>query len=387
MNCPICGALNRDGVKFCRQCGAPQAMLASPAATPPSSGQICPTCQKPNRIGAKFCCYCSEPLTATRLCPHCGTENRVQARYCRGCSKPVMANAAPRLGTGSLAPGRVIANRYLIVRKIAQGGMGAVYLVTDTHLHDASLQRAKAWALKEMSQSVFQPTELPMAIAMFRGEATILAHLRHPNLPAVTDFFDDKSKYYLVMDYVEGETLEAILKRNNAPFPLDQVLRWTTQLVGVLEYLHDRTPPVIYRDLKPGNIMLEKNGLLKLIDFGIARFQRKRTSKDLVHPGSPLSESDAGIGTMGYAPPEQWKKGEVSPQADVYALGVTLHQLLTNHDPTTTPFALPSLRSLNPAVPEPIAAVIAQAHENDLTKRFQTIKDFERALDQARRSA
>src|SRR5581483_1295714 len=403
--CPNCGHPNRDTAKFCVGCGAsqparngalsegapsptPAASFVAPSNTPPlsaatpipppeSSGALCPNCQKPNRIGAKFCRDCSEPLTTTRKCPHCGAQNRLQARHCRQCGRNLMAFAPPRLGTGNLVPKTLVANRYQIIRKLAQGGMGAVYLVSDTHLYDPQHQREKQWALKEMSEKAFPADQLQQAVDMFQREARMLAHLQHANLPEVVDLFEHQSKYYLVMTYIEGETLEAILQKKNAPLALDTVMKWTNQLCGVLGYLHVQTPPIIYRDLKLSNVMVEqKTGLLKVIDFGIARFQRKRTSKHLKQPGQ--HDDDAGIGTIGYAPPEQWRKGEVTTQADVYALGVILHQLLTNHDPASTPFNLPPISQLNPAVPPRLAQVIARAYANDAAQRYATVFDFQR---------
>jgi serine/threonine-protein kinase len=285
-----------------------------------------------------------------------------------------MSNAPPRLGTGNLQSSTLLNNRYEVVGKIAQGGMGAVYLVRDTRLN-------KKWAMKEMSQRTFTPDQLQNAVNMFQSEAQILAQLQHANLPMVVDLFTFQTTHYLVMDYIEGETLEAVLKRNKAPFSLHEVMRYARQLIGVLSFLHNQNPPIVYLDLKPANIMLQPNGLIKLIDFGICRFQRKRTSRNLLVPG--LSENDVGIGTPGYAAPEQWRIGNITVQADIYSLGVTLHQFLTYYDPTTTPFVLPSILSLNPNVPVPIAGVIAQAHELELAKRCKTMLDFERAWEQA----
>lgn len=386
MNCPNCGTFNREDGKFCRQCGS---NLAAPAALPtppapsqaksPTSGVVCPTCQMQNRFGAKNCRYCGGPLSRTRKCPFCGTDNRIGARFCSKCAKPLLAQASPRLGTGNLAPRTLVKDRYLTVGKIAQGGMGAVYRVTDTHLDDPARQLAKTWALKEMSESAFQPDQMQEAIQNFRHEATLLAHLRHPNLPEVHDLFEYQGKYYLVMDFIEGRTLEQILAASPAPLELGLVLKWANQLCGVLEYLHDQRPPIIYRDLKPSNIMHEEEtGLLKIIDFGIARFQKKRTSRNLLQTGQSMD--DAGEGTMGYAPPEQWQKGNVTTQADVYALGVVLYQLLTKHEPSGTPFSLPPLRQMNPAVSQAIADVIAKAHANNMAERYQTIVDFQRDL-------
>ncbi|GIL15496.1 MAG: hypothetical protein BroJett039_06690 [Chloroflexota bacterium] len=293
-----------------------------------------------------------------------------------------MFQAPPRLGTGNLAPQTLIAKRYQIIRKLAQGGMGAVYLVSDMHLYDPEHKREKRLALKEMSEKVFPADQLQQAVEMFQREARMLAYCEHSNLPKVIDLFQDLNKHYLVMTFIEGETLEAILRAKNAPLDLETVMKWTNQLCGVLEYLHAQNPPIIYRDLKLSNLMLEtKTGLLKVIDFGIARFQRKRTSKHLRQLGQ--QENDAGIGTIGYAPPEQWRKGEVTTQADIYSLGVILHQLLTNHDPALTPFTLPNIATRNPLVPARLASVLAKAYENNPALRYATITEFQREFMRA----
>ncbi len=293
-----------------------------------------------------------------------------------------MSGAPPRLGTGELKPQKVVEKRYQVVSLIAQGGMGAVYLVRDMKFSDAALGHEIFCALKEMSQSAFPPDQLQDAVRMFESEARMLGYLKHSNLPRVTDFFEFESNHYLVMEYIKGETLEAILIKNKGPLKIATVLKWANQLLGVLQFLHDQNPPIVYRDLKPSNIMLEESsGLLKIIDFGIARFQRKRTSKNLLQAG--LSIDDAGIGTPGYAAPEQWKKGEPLPQSDIYSLGVVLHQLLTNYDPTTTPFVLSPIQSLNPKVPTKIADVIAKAYAPKLSDRYLTMKDFQNSFERA----
>lgn len=284
-----------------------------------------------------------------------------------------------RPSTGNLSPNTMIANRFLIVKRIASGGQGAVYLVVDTHLKDSALQRDKPWALKEMSQSIVPSDQLQTAVKMFQREAAMLAHLDHTNLPRVIDCFEHDGKQYLVMDYIEGETLEKLLQSRNAPIRLDEVVPWARQLIGVLMYLHNQNPPIIYRDLKPGNIMRDRRGTLKLIDFGIARF--KRTTQ-YVGSGS----GDLQSATPGYAPPEQMKfGGEVGPAADVYALGVTLHQLLTNVDPTQPQFAfhLPLACEANPQVPRPVAEMLAHAYAPNLQQRIATMREFEREFENA----
>jgi len=346
MNCPNCNVANRDNARFCSRCGKPL-----PVASTPITPALTP---------------------ANAVCHYCGAPNNASAKFCRACGKRIA-----RPPTGQLAPNTLLANRFLIVERIAIGGQGAVYKVIDTHLKDSTLQREKPWALKEMSQSSVPPEQLEHAVKMFQREAAMLAHLDHVNLPRVVDCFEDAGKYYLVMDYIEGETLEKMLHKRNAPFTLAEVVPWARQLIGVLMYLHNQNPPIIYRDLKPGNIMRDQRGTLKLIDFGIARFKRT----------VPVASGSADLfaATPGYAPPEQLRGGEVGPAADVYALGVTLHQLLTNIDPTQPQYAfnLPLACEVNPQVPRPVALVLARACEPNVHKRIQTMHEFEREFEQA----
>ncbi len=352
MNCPVCSAPNRDGAKFCIKCGT----NFFPAAATPPAPAITPVGQ---------------------VCRRCGTPNASNAKFCRRCGERFVS----RPSTGHLAPNTLIANRFLVVKRIAQGGQGAVYLVVDTHLKDAALQRDKPWALKEMSQSIVPAEQVEQAVKMFQREAAMLAHLDHVNLPHVIDCFEHDGKHYLVMDYIEGETLERLLGDRGAAFPLSEVVPWVRQLIGVLSYLHGQNPAILYRDLKPGNIMRDRRGMLKLIDFGIARF--KRTTLNIAGGSGELR----GV-TPGYAPPEQWKSGEVTPAVDVYALGVTLHQLLTNYNPTQspTPFQLPLACEVNRALPRALAEVLARAHEPILQKRIQTMREFEREFEVALRT-
>lgn len=253
--------------------------------------------------------------------------------------------------------------RYVIVQQVGQGGMGAVYQVTDLHIP------GKVWALKEMSDAALtNPAERAQAVAAFQQEARLLATLSHPNLPQVIDCFTERGKHYLVMDFIDGELLDEILARSG-PLPEAQVLALAEQLCDVLDYLHGQFPPVIFRDLKPGNVMVTPHGQVKLIDFGIVRFFK------------PGQQSDTQIiGTPGFAPPEQHGKGQTDPRSDVYSLGVTLHQLLTGHDPTQTPFRLPPACQVNPAVSANLEQVISQATMLEPAQRFPSAAAMKQAL-------
>lgn len=326
---------------------------------------ICPTCTSENRDGAAFCNNCGTSLASTQACPACGTSNSPQARFCSQCATP-LRGISPQGGllTGLLQPSTILQNRYIIVRRVGQGGMGAVYEAADARI------TGKLWAVKEMSDAALsQPLEKQQAIDAFCQEAQMLAALSHPNLPVVSDFFSEGGKQYLVMEYVGGETLEERLKGTSGFLDESEVLEWADQICDVLTYLHKRNPPVVFRDLKPGNIMVDRQGRVKLIDFGIAR---------LFKPGK--AGDTQAMGTPGYAAPEQYGKGQTDARSDVFSLGVTLHQLLTGYDPADTPFNLPPAHRINTSVSISVADAIDKATQSNPNSRFQTVEDMRRAL-------
>jgi serine/threonine-protein kinase len=266
--------------------------------------------------------------------------------------------------TGTLPQQTVLQDRYVVMQKLGQGGMGAVYRAGDRRLSTIT------WAVKEMSQSAISgPLERQQARDAFRHEAEMLAALNHPNLPRVTDHFEQDGKAYLVMEYVPGETLLSFLVREGLPQPQARVFEWTRQLCDALHYLHTQSPPIIFRDLKPANIMLAPGGQVKLIDFGIARLFKPGQAKDT-----------QAFGTIGYSAPEQYGRGQTDARSDVYSLGVLLHQLLTGYDPTSTPFRLPPAGQVNPSLPQPISDAIAAATDSDPERRFASIAAFRAAL-------
>jgi serine/threonine-protein kinase len=330
----------------------------------------CPRCGAANATGARFCNQCSTPLASVQTCPHCGQRQAVTAKFCNGCGQSLTGNqAAPIIPMAPLLTGRlqnntVVAGRYAILRKLGQGGMGAVYLVADTRL------AGKQYALKEMSdQANADPAERQAALLAFQQEAQLLANLDHPNLPKVTDSFPEGSNYYLVMEYVQGETLDNKLAQMKGPLPEPTVRRYAEQLCDVLDYLHHRQPAVIFRDLKPTNIMIQPGDRLKLIDFGIARHFKPGKSKDT-----------QAMGTPGYAAPEQYGKGQSDARTDIYALGATLHHMLTGRDPGSDPFRFPSARLLNPVLSGSIDQIVMRAVELDPNQRWQTIRELRNAL-------
>src|SRR5262245_16330144 len=300
----------------------------------------CSTCQHDNPDGAPFCAECGSRLQSTA---------------------PAQLVIGP---TGTLPQATVLQERYIISEKLGQGGMGAVYRASDRRLSTVS------WAIKEMSQSAITgPLERQQAREAFLQEAEMLAGLSHPHLPRVTDYFEQDGKAYLVMEFVPGETLLSFLQREGLPQPQQRVFEWSRQLCDVLEYLHTQNPPIIFRDLKPANIMLTPQGQMKLIDFGIARLFKPGQAKDT-----------QAFGTVGYSAPEQYGRGQTDARSDVYSLGVLLHQLLTGYDPTLAPFRQPPAAQINPNVPAHITAALATATDNEPNRRFPSVRAFRDAL-------
>ncbi|MEI7643245.1 MAG: serine/threonine-protein kinase [Chloroflexales bacterium] len=288
-------------------------------------------------------------------CPNCNTQLPAGTAFCPECGA--------RVGTPSQVL-RVLQGRYELTKKLGQGGMGSVYLASDRRLSTIH------WAVKEMGDdAITSPLERQHAGDAFRQEAELLASLSHPNLPRVTDHFQEGGKNYLVMEFVPGETLLSYCLHLGLPRPLPEVLGWAGQLCDVLGYLHGQRPPVIFRDLKPANVMLTPEGQLKLIDFGIAR---------LFKPGQ--SHDTQAFGTMGYSAPEQYGRGQTDARSDVYSLGVMLHQLLTGFDPAAAPFRLPPANQVNPAVPAVVSAALIRATNNEPDQRFASVAELRQAL-------
>ena len=269
--------------------------------------------------------------------------------------------------TMDLAEGVVLQNRYRILRRLGGGGMGVVYLADDLRLP------GRHCAIKEMSPAALAAQDREYAIQAFRQEAQMLATLKHTGLAAVTDFFPDGDNLYLVMEYVEGESLEQKLKA--APqgrLTTSQALAITRQLCDVLEYLHSSVPPVIFRDLKPTNVMVLPSGQVKLIDFGIARFFKSGRTADTLNMGTP-----------GYAAPEQYGgMGQSDPRTDVYSLGVLLYRMITGYNPgdAVTPFSLPPTEQLVPDVQPHVAAAISRAKQMQPDLRFGSVAELRTAL-------
>lgn len=262
-------------------------------------------------------------------------------------------------------PGSVIAGRYQVVRLVGQGGMSNLYLAYDRKYNGATV------VIKEMTASYSDPKEQQMAVDLFHREAKLLASLNHRHIPKVYDYFQFAGKYYLSMEFIDGEDLAEKLERTKGPLDERQVLEWGEQIATVLFYLHKHEPPIVFRDVKPSNIMLCDQGV-KLIDFGIARHFDQAKKGDTMRIGSP-----------GYAPPEQYA-AQTDPRSDIYALGVTLHHALTGRDPTATqtPFLVPPARDINPNLSEATAEMLARATQLDPADRYQSVLDLKKDIKQ-----
>ena len=289
-------------------------------------------------------------------CPRCHTSNRDGARFCSRCAFPFKMQAQTALGL-------ILQNRFRLTRVLGEGGMGAVYLAEHLNL-------GQHFAIKEMLDQFLDPAEHAQALAQFQAEARMLVRLSHHNLPRVHDLFDEGGRHYLVMDFVDGETLQQRLDRTAGFCAEPDALNWAGQICDVLDYLHSQNPPIVFRDLKPANVMLARSGVVKLIDFGIARLFNPAKSTDTFKMGS-----------VWYAPPEQYGgKGQTTPQSDIYALGATLHHLLTRRDPSAQPFIFPALRAINPAISPNTDAVVFKALDYDPAKRFARAGEMKAAL-------
>ena len=257
--------------------------------------------------------------------------------------------------------GSVIEGKYEILKLIGKGGMSEVYLAMDKNLN-------KQWAVKEIKrQARNRNNEVIVQSAI--AEANMMKKLDHPCLPRIVDIINRDDVIYVVMDYIEGEPLNKVLDRYGAQTQ-DIVIAWAEDLCGVLDYLHAQNPPIIYRDMKPANIMLQPNGNIKLIDFGIAREYKEQNLEDTV-----------SLGTKGYAAPEQFGgKGQTDRRTDIYCLGVTLYHLLTGKNPCEPPYEIYPIRYWNPELSAGLENIILKCTQLNPNDRFDSCAELMYAL-------
>ncbi|GER88790.1 hypothetical protein KDW_29520 [Dictyobacter vulcani] len=275
-------------------------------------------------------------------CSHCGASNQKEDEQCFACGH-LLAALQEDLPEPLPVEGAILQKRYRLVKRVGAGGFSVVFQAED-------LQTKQLLALKTVSLRGLTAAEKIEATDAFNREVTMLSKLTQRNLPRLHQHFADSECWYIVMDYVEGETLENYLARHpTTTLPLSEVLDLAQILCDVLAYLHAHEPAIIFRDLKPSNVMLTTQGQIFLIDFGIARQFKAGKQKDTIPFGSP-----------GYAAPEQYGKAQTTPRSDIYSLGAILHQLLTGNDPSLSPFAFAPLPDLHHPVQAKLNALIQQ---------------------------
>ncbi len=301
------------------------------------------------------------------VCDICGTVNQADMTHCLACGQVLGASsdhaALTSAPTVSHLSKSLLKQRYRVIHAVGRGGMGTVYIGVDTQLGNRLV------AIKEMTPSGLVFAEQLAAAKSFRREAHLLAGLQHPHLPSIYDHFAEGQHWYLVMSFIKGQTLDAYLQMRGGFLEVAEGVAIGLALCSVLHYLHTYRPPIIFRDLKPSNIMRTVDGHIYLIDFGIARVFKPGQAVDTAYQG-----------TSGYAPPEQYGTSQTTPRSDIYALGATLYYLLTGYQPASTPFHLPPLQSLAPDVPAQLVTLITSMLDLDEKKRPQSAEMVSREL-------
>jgi serine/threonine protein kinase len=340
--CPECGAPTTAGDPYCGECGWLQEITAPP-----------PPPQAPARGAANWAG--TQAGMGTGVDTESGRTSHLS-----------MSTSGNNTSGIQLPPGTLLADRYKIVRRIGGGGMGSVYLAEDQNLANRKV------AVKEMIEMFADESARVKAIDDFRRESELLAQLDHPSIPTILQYFFDtaRGRYYLVMKFIDGGDLAA--RQRAAGGKLDEltVTKWGIEICDVLDYIHSQNPPIIYRDLKPANLMVDaRTSRIMLVDFGIARFV------------APTVKGVTAIGTMGYAPPELFA-GNVEARSDIYSLGATMFHLLTGQDPQDNPLLIfdfaknPKPRQINPEISPELEVLICKSVEYKPENRFASAKAF-----------
>ncbi|PYP86849.1 MAG: hypothetical protein DMF61_11620 [Blastocatellia bacterium AA13] len=332
------------------------------------------------------------------FCPECGVQVQPEDPYCGECgakqdyapltppavvvearrdsSKVAMPESKPEskkpkaAANVQLEPGTLLLDRYSIVKRVGGGGMGSVYQARDKRLAD------RLCAVKEMVEMFADDYQRSKAVEDFQRESEVLAQLEHPSIPTIYDYFVESGRYYLVMKWIGGGDLAEQMRLHGGMVSEPTVTKWGVQTCDVLHYIHSQNPPIIYRDLKPANLMLdERNGRIMLVDFGIARVVR------------PTEKGVTAIGTMGYAPPELFA-GKVEPRSDIYSLGATMFHMMTGSDPQDNPLLIfdfqknPRPRVINPAITPDMERMLMRMVAHKPEDRFSSALDLMKVLEE-----
>jgi serine/threonine-protein kinase len=362
--CLNCGTPTVPGEAFCSNCGTknPVALQAQGSTAQATSAAPAASEAPPEAEAVGAADFNSDASSEKASADEPSREVKHTQKGTTGGRQPVVKQ---------LDPGSVLNARYEIVRRIGGGGMGAVYLAKDRNLGDAPR------AVKEMVEAHLDPMLHEKAIGDFKRESLLLTSLEHPSIPTIYDYFYDEplARFYLVMKFISGGDLSSRLR--NAPGArIDEktVADWGMQVADVLQYLHSRPKPIIYRDLKPANLMIDGNsGRIMLIDFGIARWVKQE------------EKGVTAVGTMGYAPPELFG-GRVEPRSDVYSLGATMFHLLTGSDPQDNPLLIfdfaknPRPRQITPSISTEMEQILMRSVEYKPENRFASAGAMRDAL-------
>ena len=343
--------------------------------TQAGSRPTCPNCGTQHTANDKFCAHCGFSLIhtggmRTEARPHPTPPAYASTVFNQPANSPTTLNPGQRRVTGGLRGGELLEGRYRIVRLVGKGGFGAVY-----EANDQRFQARRTVAIKELGDSQLSFDEKKKALEDFHREADFLVMLKHPNLPNVSDFFEEAGKAYLVMEFIDGKTLRTMQEEANTPLDELRVMNWALQLCDVLTYLHTQPHPIIFRDLKPSNVMLTAKEQIKLIDFGIARIFKANSPQDT-----------SLFGSRGYAPIEQYGQGQSDGRSDIYALGATLYDLLTGTIPPDAftrhhnPSSLLKPRQLNPRISPATESIVLKAMADDPRNRFQSVSEMYQAI-------
>ena len=246
--------------------------------------------------------------------------------------------------------GSLVDGKYKILSEIGHGGMSVVYMAINEKAN-------KTWAIKEVRKDgVLDFESVRQGLIV---ETDMLKKLKHPYLPSIVDVIENENSFLIVMDYIEGNALSTTLLEYG-PLPQEYVIEWAKQLCDVLGYLHSRTPAIIYRDMKPANIMLKPDGNITLIDFGTAREYKEKNLADTTC-----------LGTIGYAAPEQFGgMGQTDARTDIYCLGTTLYHLVTGYNPSEPPYEVKPIREINPALSSGLENIILKCVQKDPNERY-----------------
>jgi serine/threonine protein kinase len=329
----------------------------------------CPFCGTVNQPGESFCSNCGGYLDGSDAQTVVGSNNSPTVISTTGNSGSATTTSGGTGGARTLVPNAQLqGGRYVVEKVLGQGGMGAAVLARDTRVSN------KRVVIKELVSENTDPKQHQEDVQNFEREVETLATLDHPLIPTVTDSFQEGSHYFMVQEYAAGENLEDRMERVNQPMAEREALTYASQVLDILDYLEQQSPPIVHRDIKPANIIIgAKDKRAHLVDFGIARTA-------VAAPGAKRKQTTA-LGTPGYAPPEQYQ-GNADARSDLYALAATLHHILTNRDPRNyPPFVYPPVRTLNPKLTPDIERVLERALKINANERYQNAAAMKHDID------